>query len=317
MAEIAIRTDNLTRDFGHLCAIDNVSLEVPEGVVFGLLGPNGAGKTTMIRLLMGLIEPTAGRATVLGLDTRSDGELIRARTGAMLDSGELYDRLTAAENLDYFGRIFQMATDDRRARSRQLLASLGLWERRDEPIGNWSRGMKQRLSVARALIHRPQLVFLDEPTAGLDPVAASALHDELLTLAAREGVTVFLTTHKLAEAERLCAMIGVLREGRLLAVGPTSDFRSRGGVPTLEVIGSGFTDEVIELLARRREVASIQAQKGRLLVELTDGSAHTSPLINLLVESGADVEEVRKNQASLETVFLHLMQEERNGMPAG
>ncbi len=313
MAEMVIRTENLSRDFGHLRAIDRVSLEVPEGVVFGLLGPNGAGKTTMMRLLTGLIEPTAGRALFLGMDTRTDGELIRARTGAMLDSGELYDRLTAVENLDYFGRIWQMSADDRKARIQELLTPLGLWERRDEPIGGWSRGMKQRLAVARALIHRPRLVFMDEPTAGLDPLAAAALHDELLLLAAREGVTVFLTSHKLAEVERLCAMVGVLRQGKLLAVGPISDFRGRGGVPMLEIVGSGFTAEVVELLSRRREVASIQAHQGRLLVELTDGSTHTSPLINLLVESGADVEEVRKNQASLETVFLHLMQEEQNG----
>jgi ABC-2 type transport system ATP-binding protein len=313
VAELAIQTDHLTYDFGSKRAIDGVTIQVPTGIVYGLLGPNGAGKTTMIRLLLGLLEPSEGDARVLNLDTRKQGSEIRARTGVLLESDRLYENLTATENLDYYGRIWQMSPAERQVRSQELLSALDLWDRRDETVGTWSRGMKQKLAIARALFHRPELVFMDEPTSGLDPVASAHLHDQLLTLAAREGTTVFLTTHKLLEAERLCAMVGVIRDGRLLAAGATSELRSLGGVPLLQISGEGFSDEIISLLARRREVANIQVQQHRILVELADAGAHSSPLISLLVESGADIEEVHRTDASLESIFLTMMQEEAGG----
>ena len=169
----------------------------------------------MIRLLLGLIEPTAGSAVVLGHDTRTDAGAVRARTGALLEHTGLYERLSAYDNLDYYGRIWHLPAADRKARVQELLTRLGLWERREEPVVQWSRGMKQKLAVARVLLHRPALVFLDEPTAGLDPVAAAALRHDLDGLAEREGVTVFLTTHNLAEAEQLGDQVGVIRAGRL------------------------------------------------------------------------------------------------------
>ncbi len=314
MTQLAIATEHLTYDFGSCRAVDDVSLQVPEGVVYGLLGPNGAGKTTMLRLLLGLLEPTSGRAEVLGMETRRNGVEIRQRAGVLLEDDKLYENLTALENLDYYGRVWQMSPEERSARSRELLLNFDLWDRRDEQVHTWSRGMKKKLSLARTLLNRPALVFLDEPTSGLDPVAASNLHNQLLKLAAQEGMTVFLTTHKLSEAERLCAMVGVIRDGRLLAAGPTSELRTLGGVPLLEISGEGFSDEIVALLARRREVAGIQVLPHRLLIELADAGAHSSPLISLLVESGADVEEVHRTNASLESVFVSLVQEEHNGM---
>ena len=310
MAELAIQTKQLSYSFGSKRAIEDVSIQIPSGIVYGLLGPNGAGKTSMIRLLLGLLEPSAGEAWVLGMDTRRQGAEIRERAGVLLESDRLYDSLTAAENLDYYGRIRQMTPADRTARSQELLEALDLWDRRNETVNTWSRGMKQKLAIARTLFHRPELVFMDEPTSGLDPAASAHLHDQLLMLAAREGMTVFLTTHKLFEAERLCAMVGVIRDGRLLAAGSTAELRSLGGVPLLQISGEGFSDEVISLLARRREVASIQVHPHRILVELRDPGAHSSPLVSLLVESGADIEEVHRTDASLESVFLTMIQEE-------
>ena len=193
---------------------------MPRGIVFGFLGPNGSGKTTTIRLLLGLLEPTAGQARVLGFDLRTQADEIRARTGALLEHSGLYERLSAEDNLEFYGRVCRLPANVRRKRCEELLGNLGLWDRRKEPVGTWSRGMKQKLAIARTLLHRPTLIFLDEPTAGLDPVAAAALHDDLTALVAQEGVTVFLTTHNLAEAEKLCQQVGVINQGRLIASGP-------------------------------------------------------------------------------------------------
>src|SRR5215467_13411015 len=179
MSEAAIRTTGLTRAFGNVRAVDALTLEVPSGIIFGFLGANGAGKTTSINLLLGLLEPTAGRAEVLGFDTRRQGSAIRERTGALLEYSGLYERLSAEDNLDFYGRVWHLSTAERQERIKQLLTHVGLYERRHERVGTWSRGMKQKLAITRVLLHRPALIFLDEPTAGLDPVAAAGLRDDL------------------------------------------------------------------------------------------------------------------------------------------
>ena len=306
---MAIRTEALTRDFTRVRAVDALTLEVPAGIVFGFLGPNGSGKTTTIRLLLGLLEPTAGRAEVLGFDVGTRAGSVRERVGALLEHTGLYERLSAIDNLEYYGRIARMSAADRTARIQELLTHFGLWERRTETVGSWSRGMKQKLAVARALLHRPSLLFLDEPTASLDPVASAALRDDLARLVAREGITVFLTTHNLAEAERLCTEVAVIRQGRLLAVGRPDELSARKGT-RVEVKGRGFTEQLATLVGDRPEVTTAAMNDGRLIVVLRDG-AEMAPLVSLLVGAGVSVEEVRKEQASLEEVFLTLMEEER------
>jgi len=308
MAETAIYTDNLTRDFGTVRAVDGLSLEIPAGTIFGFLGPNGAGKTTTIRLLLGLLEPTDGRAEVLGFDTRTQADAIRTRVGALLEHHGLYERLSAEDNLEFYGRVWHLPRTERRMRIQELLIRLGLWERRKERVGTWSRGMKQKLALARALLHRPSLIFLDEPTAGLDPVAAAAVREDLATLVAHEGVTVFLTTHNLAEAEKLCHLVGVIREGKLLAVGPLDELRSRAGAPQVTVTGRGVTDDVLALLRARPEVTEVALQDGVLSLTLREGM-DTAPLVAALVKAGVQVEEVRRGEASLEEVFLTLLEE--------
>lgn len=303
MGEFVIRTENLTFDFGPIRAVDNISFAVPAGVVFGLLGRNGSGKSTMVRLLLGMLSPSHGFATVLGLDPSRDGEEIRRRVGVLLEQSGLHDRLSAEENLDYHGRSFEIPDSERRTRIEELLHGFDLWERRDEPLAQWSRGMKQKLAVARAFFHRPELVILDEPTAGLDPEAAAALYVRFMEIAAQEKTTVFLTTHKLDEVEQICDMVGVIRNGKMLAVGPTEELKAQAGAPTLEITGSGFVEDIVALLKRRREVASIHVETDRLVIELSTRDAHSWPLINLLVESGADIEEVHKTWTGLE----HLM----------
>lgn len=306
----AIRTESLTRDFKTVRAVADLSLEIPTGTIFGFLGPNGAGKTTTIRLLLGLLEPTAGNATVLGLDTRTQADGIRAQVGALLEHSGLYERLSAEDNLEFYGRAARLSATQRQARIKELLSDLGLWERRKEIVRDWSRGMKQKLAVARALLHHPQLLFLDEPTAGLDPVAAAALRDDLSALVTQAGVTVFLTTHNLAEAEKLCAQVGVIRQGRLVALGHPDELRARSGHPHVEFIGQGFNATVLATLRARPDVSLVEINNGHLLVELNSAS-DVAPLVNLVVQAGAQVEEVRKGRASLEDAFLDLVEAER------
>jgi len=310
MTETAIRIENLTRDFGPVRALDGLSLEVPVGIIFGFLGPNGAGKTTTINLLLGLLEPTDGRAEVLGFDTRTQANEVRTRTGALLEHSGIYEQLSAEDNLEFYGRVWRLPVAERQARIKELLTHMGLWERREDRAGTWSRGMRQKLALARALLHRPPLVLLDEPTAGLDVVAAAAVRDDLETLAAREGVTIFLTTHNMAEAERLCSQVAVIREGKLVAIGHPDELRAQAGGPRVEIIGRRFNERVLDLLRARPEVVAAEVRNQHLEIDLRE-ETDTAPLVSLMVSAGVQVEEVRRGKASLEEVFLTLMEEER------
>ena len=315
MNEASIKMENLARDFGSkespVRALDGLTLEVPAGTIFGFLGPNGAGKTTTIRLLLGLLEPTAGQAQVLGFDTRTQADEIRTHTGALLEHPGIYEQLTAQDNLEFYARAWRLPKPEWQARIKELLTGMGLWERRNDQAGSWSRGMKQKLALARALLHRPALVLLDEPTAGLDVPSAAAVRNDLAALAADEGVTVFLTTHNMAEVETLCSRVAVIRRGRLVVEGHPDELRARSGGPQVEIVGRGFSDDALALLRARPEVAAVEAKNGRLVVDLRQ-DMEVAPLISLLVGAGAEVEEVRRGKASLEDVFLTLMEEEQD-----
>jgi ABC-2 type transport system ATP-binding protein len=305
-----IRTEQLSRSFGNVQAVNELSLEVPAGIVFAFLGPNGAGKTTTIQLLLGLLEPSRGRASVLGFDTRTQADKIRERTGTLLEFSGLYERMSAEENLDFYGRIYQMSASERRARIKELLTHLDLWDRRGERVGTWSRGMKQQLAVARALLHHPQLVFLDEPVAGLDPIAASRLNNDLASLVKHEGVTVFLNTHNMADAQKLADQVGVIRQGKLLALGNPDELRLKQGGPQADIYGHGFTMQMVGALKQQAGVVHAEQSNSHLTITLRDGS-DVGPLVNLIVQQGGVVEEVRRGNADLEDVFLALMEEQR------
>lgn len=306
----AIVVENLTKDYDGLRAVDHINFSVGAGEIFGFLGPNGAGKTTTIHLLLGLLEPTEGRAEVLGFDTATQADDVRTHTGALLEHTGVYEQLSAEDNLDFYGRVYRMAQAERQARIKELLTQMDLWERRKDRAANWSKGMKQKLALARAMLHRPQLVFLDEPSAGLDVVSANAVREGLEALAEREGMTVFLTTHNMAEAERLCSQVAVIREGKLVATGHPDDLRARAGGPRLEIFGRGFTENVLRLLRGRPEVAAITMENGHLEVNLTEDT-DTAALVSLAVSAGVEVQEVRRGKATLEEVFLTLMEEEK------
>ena len=308
----AIQTHQLSRSFGNVKAVDHLTLDVPRGTIFGFLGPNGSGKTTTIRLLLGLLNADEGTSRVLGFDTKTQADEVRSRCGALLEHHGLYERLSAADNLDYYGRIWHMSRSDREKRIRDLLERLDLYPRREEPIGRWSRGMKQKLAVVRTLMHNPELVFLDEPTAGLDPVASANLRDDLASLVAQEGVTIFLTTHNLAEAEKLCTQVGVISHGKLLALGSPADLRSRTAAPRLHITGQGITDALIDSLRSLPLITKIQRRNGELVMDLNDVT-RSHEIATQLVQAGVRIDEIRKESADLEDVFLQLVDEERRG----
>jgi ABC-2 type transport system ATP-binding protein len=312
VTDIAIRTTGLTRDFPSVRALDALTLEIPRGIIFGFLGPNGSGKTTTVRLLLGLLEPTSGTSEVLGYDVGTHADDVRRRCGALMEHNGLYERLTAEENLDFFAGVWRIPKAKREARVRELLDHLGLWERRHDIVGGWSRGMKQKLAVARALLHHPEVVFLDEPTAGLDPAAAAALRDDLASLVAEEGATVFINTHHLDEAERLCALVGVVREGRLVACGHPDDLRTAHGSRRVEIVGAGFDDALLAALRARPEIASATLANGRLSIELGP-EGETPAVVALVVRGGGRIEEVRRGAESLEEAFLSLVGDDRRG----
>jgi ABC-2 type transport system ATP-binding protein len=310
MDKMAIRIQSLTRDFGDMHALDDLSLEIPAGIVFGFLGPNGAGKTTTIRVLLGLLEPTSGQAEVLGYDTHTQASQIRSQVGALLENSGIYEQMSAEDNLEFYGRANLIPAAERARRIRQLLDEMGLWERRKDLAGSWSRGMKQRLALARAMLHRPRLVLLDEPTAGLDVQAAVAVRESLSTLAEREGVTVFLTTHNMAEAEKICAQIAVIRQGRLVALGAPDELQAKSGKQQVVIIGQGFSDYVLDMLRKRPDVEAVEKHNHQVVIQM-----HTTPdipsLISLLAGEGVQVTEVHQGKASLEETYLQLMEEER------
>jgi ABC-2 type transport system ATP-binding protein len=306
MTEIAIRADGLCRDFGAVRAVDHLSFEVPTGAVFGFLGPNGAGKTTTIRLLLGLMEPTAGNAQVLGHDVRTEAALIRERTGTLLEHAGLYERLTAIDNLDFYARAWRMSKEARAARIQELLEHFGLWERRLDRVEGWSRGMKQRLAVARALLHNPELVFLDEPTAGLDPAATAEFRRDIAALASQSGVTIFLTTHNLVEAEKLCGLVGILHDGRLVEIGTPAELRDRIDRSRVVIAGHGAGAYLSGLGEKHPELLDVSIDGDRFLLHL-GAEAGVGSLVSAVVQAGGVVDEIRRDAPSLEDAYLQIV----------
>jgi ABC-2 type transport system ATP-binding protein len=305
-SEYAIITDGLSRTFGSIQAVSNLALSVPVGQIFGFLGTNGAGKTTTIHLLLGLLEPTAGEAHVLGYDIRTHADRIREESGVLLEHHGLYEQLSAFDNLDFYGRIWGMSRAERAARINELLEILDLRDRARDRVVTWSRGMKQKLAIARAIFHHPRLVFLDEPTDGLDPVAAAALRQDLVTLVTQEGTTIFLTTHNLAEAEQICDTVAIIRSGILLAQGSPSTLRERAGMQIV-IRGKGFSPAILAGLSIRSDIKLITGASDEI-VFVPRGTVDTSQIVTSLINSGAQVAQVNQIVPSFEETFLHIIE---------
>ncbi|MEA2608607.1 MAG: type transport system ATP-binding protein [Chloroflexota bacterium] len=280
------------------------------GEVLGLLGPNGAGKTTTVRLLAALIEPTEGTASVDGLDVRRQPDEVRARVGILTETPGLYEKLSATANLDFFGRLYSMDAATRAERIEHYLRLFSLWDRRNDAAGTFSKGMKQKLAIARALLHEPAVVFLDEPTAALDPEAAFIVREAIETIR-RSGRTIVLATHNLYEADRLCDRIAFVRGG-LLRVDSPADLRgSLGGhgveVGFATVPDAGSEAAVVEAARGLPGVVAAELVSGRLIVTAPDPASVTPGLVRALVEAGADIVDVRERATSLEQIYFEVM----------
>ena len=301
-----IRAEKLTKRFGDHAALTDLDLDVAEGEVFGLLGPNGAGKTTALRLLTGLVAPTSGRAQIAGVDVATHAEEVRARIGLLTETPGLYPRLDAVENLAFFADVYDV--QGAQAKIEALLRRLDLWDRRKEAAGALSKGMRQKLALARALLHDPKVVFLDEPTSALDPASAKIVR-ALIGDLKREGRTIVLCTHNLDEADRLADRIGVLRKGRLVHVGTPAELRHRlYGRATVVTLAADASEhaEAARGLAFVTEVLVVGAV---LRIANDDPDANNPAIVRALVTSGASVVEVKGETKALEDVYLDLLGE--------
>jgi ABC-2 type transport system ATP-binding protein len=302
-----IHADGLTKIFGEppraITAVDRLSLDVAEGEVFGFLGPNGAGKTTTVRMLTCLIAPSAGRATINGLEVGRDSQAIRGRLGLLTETPGMYDRLSAEKNLSLFARLY--GVPDVAGQVEKYLRLLGLWERRRDEAGSFSKGMRQKLAIARALLHEPPLLFLDEPTSGLDPEAAKLVRDFVAQLRTA-GRTIVLCTHNLDEADRLCDRIGIFRT-RLITVDTPANLRRRlyGRRVVFHLRQAGA--DLAEVARGLPFVKDVEVVDNKLVVGLDDPEAENPVLVRRLVEAGAEVQFVGELRHSLEDVYLRLL----------
>jgi ABC-2 type transport system ATP-binding protein len=305
-----IRARGLRREFGQLVAVDDVSVSVPDGTILALLGPNGAGKTTTVRLLAGLLAPTAGEAMVAGCDVRADPAGVRARIGLVTDSPGLHDQMTPAAYLDFFGRVYGLDADMRRRRIDELLCLFELHGVRKTRMAGFSRGMQQKVALARALLHEPTVVFLDEPTAGLDPLGARTVR-ELIVGLKDSSRSIVLCTHDLDEAERLADTVAILRQGRIVACDTPAALRASASSET--VVHVSLSTACPAALAIAQRVAGVSAvalgnhlpgASGPALTYRTKDPWRTNPpVIAGLVASGAGIVSVTCSTPTLEDVY--------------
>ena len=307
-----IETRELVRQFGHVKALNGFSCDVREGEVFGMLGPNGAGKTTTVRLLNGVLAPNSGQARVLGLDPVTQGSELRRHTGVLTETPSLYERLTARDNLTIFGKLYGVSGPKLTARVNELLELFGLTERADDRAGGFSKGMKQRLALARALLHEPDVLFLDEPTTGLDPEAARQVMQMITQLSHQAGRTVFLCTHNLDEAQRLCDRVAVMNKGCLLAAGTLAELSRTlwRGIWVDVTLREPLADRQIAPVRTLRGVSEVQLDGSKLAVKVT-GDDIVPMLIIALAATGAQMMRVNPREHTLEEVYFELQEQQK------
>ncbi len=300
-----ISTQNLTKKFDQITAVENLTLEIPEGEVFGFLGPNGAGKTTTVRMLTSLIEPTTGNASVNGYQVGERDIDIRRSVGLLTETPGMYDNLSAERNLEIYASLYEVA--DIKGQVEKYLRFLGLWERRMDLAATFSKGMKQKLAIARALLHEPRTVFLDEPTAGLDPQASRLVREFILEVKS-QGRTIFICTHNLDEADRLCDRIGVFKT-RLLVVDAPSKLRQQVFGRKIVFHLQRADQHLVDQIQGHPSVTEAQLVDNKILATIDDPETHNPELIRLLVSQGAELQFVGELRRSLEDVYLQLVED--------
>ena len=301
-----IDADNLTKKFGSLTAVDNLTLHIDEGEVFGLLGPNGAGKTTTIRMLCCLIAKTNGKARIgdYEIGNKADQQKIRRMIGLLPENVGLYEELSAYKNLDFFGRFYNCSTTQRKERIQYFLESFDLWEKRNVAAGTISKGMKHKLAIARALIHDPEILFLDEPTANLDPEASKIVRDYILELK-KEKRTINLNTHLLDEAERICDRVGILKTKLITVNSPKQLRESLHGRKT--VILLEYVNDTIISALKGAGSWSIEINNNQLTIDVDNPEKENPGIVNVIQSAGGRIQTINIVTSSLEDVYLSLI----------
>lgn len=311
----SIETNGLTKTFASVLAVDHLSLEVMEGEVFGLLGPNGAGKTTTIRMLACLLSPSEGSGKIAGHDVVKNASRVREIVGILTENPSLYERLTAYENMDFFAEAYNLSNpQEKQNRIRALLEFLNLWERRNDRVAKFSRGMKQKLAIARALVHNPPILFLDEPTTGLDPESAKGIRDLIESLSRYEKHTILLSTHHLEDAEKLCNRVMIINKGKSVVVGTPEELRDRiADEPVLKVTLTKLDNRIIDAVRGLEHVrrVSIDDSSTGLIITVDDTKSVTPEVVRSIVRADGMILSVNVLRPTLEDAYLKLVKEER------
>lgn len=303
----AIHVENLTKQFGDFKAVNSVSFDIREGEIFGLLGPNGAGKTTTISILSTLLEPTAGRAQVNGIDIGKDQDGVRKSIGVVFQDQSLDEELTAWENMDFHGRLYRIPKEARDERINELLRLVELEERRDSLVKTFSGGMRRRLEIARGLLHEPAVLFLDEPTLGLDPQTRNHLWDYIRTLNRTKGITIILTTHYMDEADHLCDRIAIIDHGAIIALDTPEALKKRVGDDVVTVT-SPDSERINADITREDSapwISGAQQHDGEVIIRMQSAEEHVAELIRSFGNHGYEITSVSIHKPTLEDVFLH------------
>ena len=306
-----IEVQNLTKKFNGKTVLNGISFDVKEGEIFGYLGPNGAGKTTTMRIILGLLKPTSGNALVLGQNL-GENEGLRNKVGVLLENDGVYDQLSAYENLDYYAQLYGISDGvERKRRIGELLDFVGLSDRGNDKVGNFSKGMKRKLGLVRAIIHNPDVLFLDEPSSGLDPEAQRMVRDLILRLSTEEKRTVFLNSHDLDEVQRVCTKIAILQDGKIKAYDTVEHLRRQFSKPVVEItfVDTDESTRALDFISALEYVS--ECKKENATIEVTLTGEDTSTLLSTLMGEGIKVEEIKKTSKSLEDVYLDIVKRGR------
>jgi len=298
----AIHVDTLTKRFGDLTAVDTISFDIGQGEIFGLLGPNGAGKTTTLAMLSTMLEPTSGTAEVMGIDIKKDQDGVRKAIGIVFQDQSLDEELTAWENMDFHGRLYRLKKETREQRIDELLKLVELSDRKNDIVKTFSGGMRRRLEIARGLLHHPQVLFLDEPTLGLDPQTRNHLWQYIETLAKEKNITIILTTHYMEEADRLCNRIAIIDHGKIIALDTPAKLKDSigGDVVTIQ---SPQTEKIAAALAAPW-INRIESHGEDVIISLENAEQHISTIVTRLNEEKIPITSISVHKPTLEDVFL-------------
>lgn len=302
-----ITVENLTKKFETVTAVENISFNINESEIFGFLGPNGAGKTTTIRMLSTLISQTSGKITIDNRSPESDGEYIRSIIGLLTESPGMYEKISAYDNLEYYSSFYNIPGTKRKDNIERYLKMFDLWDRKDDLVGTYSKGMKQKLALSRALIHDPKILFLDEPTAGLDPESAHMVRNFIESLK-KEKTTVFLCTHNLEEASNLSDRVCII-ERKIIRIATLSELQSDDKNKRVEIIFTENASKYIKLLEEIDKIKDIQADNNRAILVIEEPEISNPLIIKKLVGNGAEILYFNEIKATLEEIYLDLIKD--------